>query len=197
MPHLPYPLPGELPADVRDFLAGLPQHAAFDMLSWSAGTVRSFIEQGEAQYTALALPARTRELVIMTTGVATASEYEVIQHRPISEAAGVDPAVRAAILRRDFAAPELSEHDRAVVGFVAAVVAGPTVPDEIFAAVRRQLSNREIVEALQVTGFYWSFGRVCTVLDVDLEPDHGTAVVDASRRKVRTAAESSEPVQNR
>jgi len=30
------------------------------------------------------------------------------------------------------------------------------------------LTEREIVEVLQVAGFYWSFGRVCTVLDVEI-----------------------------
>jgi hypothetical protein len=35
---------------------------------------------------------------------------------------------------------------------------------------------------LQVTGFYWSFGRVRTILDVETEEAHGTAVVTTSRR---------------
>jgi AhpD family alkylhydroperoxidase len=182
MPHLPYPVRDELPAEVRDYLAELPQHAAFDMLSWSAGTVRQFISQGQAQYTALALPARTRELVILTTAVTADCEYEIIQHAPISEAEGVEPAVGEAVRRRDFDSPALSPDDRAVVRFVAAVVAAPTLPAETLAAVREHLTNREIVEVLQVTGFYWSFGRVCTVLNVELEPAHGTAVVTASRR---------------
>ncbi|MGO9036041.1 hypothetical protein [Mycobacterium sp.] len=58
----------------------------------------------------------------------------------------------------------------------------PTVDYNTFAAVRKILSNREIVEVLQVVGFYWSFGRVATVLEVEIEPAHGTAVVAVSEK---------------
>jgi alkylhydroperoxidase family enzyme len=56
------------------------------------------------------------------------------------------------------------------------------VDDQTFATVRKILSNREIVEVLQVVGFYWSFGRVATVLEVEIEPAHGTAVIAASKK---------------
>ncbi|MGI5141277.1 MULTISPECIES: hypothetical protein [unclassified Streptomyces] len=101
---------------------------------------------------------------------------------PISASCGVPDAVRDAIKRKDFNAPELPDNDRAIVRFVAAVVAAPTVSDEIFSAVKERLTPREILEIMQVTGFYWSFGRVCTVLEVEVENDHGDAVIDASRR---------------
>jgi hypothetical protein len=48
----------------------------------------------------------------------------------------------------------------------------------------------EIVEALQVIGFYWAFGRVATVLQVEIEPDHGTAVVQASASEKLTGGDS-------
>ncbi|MBQ1019738.1 hypothetical protein KBX71_17970 [Micromonospora sp. D93] len=44
----------------------------------------------------------------------------------------------------------------------------PRISDELFDQVRHVLSEREIVEVLQVVGYYWSFSRVCTVLDVEL-----------------------------
>ena len=72
--------------------------------------------------------------------------------------------------------------------FAAEVVARPRVPDDVFTAVRQHLTDREIVETLQVAGFYWSFGRVCTVLDVEIEAAHGTAVVVTSRRMRQEAA---------
>ena len=110
------------------------------------------------------------------------AEYEFVQHVPISESAGVDPEIREAIHRLEFGSPRLSADDRAVVDFTAAVVRDPAVSDEVFDAVHAVLSNREILEAMQVIGFYWSFGRVATVLQVEIEPAHGTAVVEASRK---------------
>ena len=39
--------------------------------------------------------------------------------------------------------------------------------------MRHILSEREIVEVLQVIGYYWSFGRVATVLNVELTTVYG------------------------
>jgi alkylhydroperoxidase family enzyme len=75
----------------------------------------------------------------------------------------------------------IPRRDQAIVAFAAAVVAAPLVSDDVFAAVHAVLDARQIVEALQVIGFYWSFGRTATVLQVEIEPAHGTAVVQASQ----------------
>ncbi len=93
----------------------------------------------------------------------------------------MDPLIREAIHKQDFDSSLLSADDQAITKFVAAVVRSPTV-DDTFAAVRKILSNREIVEVLQVVGFYWSFGRVATVLEVEIEPAHGTAVIETSEK---------------
>ncbi|MFF3919809.1 carboxymuconolactone decarboxylase family protein [Streptomyces sp. NPDC001852] len=180
--RLTYPDRQEFPKELREFLDQLPQHAAFDMLSHSQATVEIFLRQGQAQFTQLTLSPRDRELTILTTASATDCAYEFTQHVPISASVGVSDAVRDAIKRKDFNAPELPGDDRAIIRFVAAVIAAPTVSDEIFSAAKERLTPREILEIMQVTGFYWSFGRVCTVLDVEVEKDHGDAVIDASRR---------------
>ncbi|HLQ53704.1 MAG TPA: hypothetical protein VK162_05455 [Streptosporangiaceae bacterium] len=90
-------------------------------------TVQPFLLQGQAQFTSLALPARTRELVILITASAAECDYEFIQHVPISEAEGVQPSVREAIHRLDFHDPALSAYDRAMTRFVAELVARPRV----------------------------------------------------------------------
>jgi alkylhydroperoxidase family enzyme len=182
MARLPYPDRKTFPQELQDFLTQVPEHLNFDMMSYSVATIESFIRQGQAQYTGLELAPYDRELVILTTAAATSAEYEFVQHVPISEAMGVAPAVREAIHRQELDSPQLSSHDKAIVAFAAAVVRGPFVSDEVFAAAHAELSAREIVEALQVIGFYWSFGRVATVLEVEIEAAHGTAVVEASEK---------------
>jgi alkylhydroperoxidase family enzyme len=182
MARLPYPDRKTFPQELQDFLAQVPEHLNFDMMSYSVSTIELFIRQGQAQYTGLQLPPRDRELVILTTSAVTKAEYEFVQHVPISEAMGVDPSIREAIHREELDSGLLSAHDKAVVAFAAAVVRGPSVSDDVFAAVRAVLSPREIVEVLQVIGFYWSFGRVATVLEVEVEAAHGTAVVQASEK---------------
>ncbi|MFC4944256.1 carboxymuconolactone decarboxylase family protein [Pseudonocardia sp. GCM10023141] len=82
-------------------------------------------------------------------------------------AAGIDDPTRAAIRAGTFDDPALSAADRAVGQFTAAVTAGPAVSGELFDTVRAQLSAREIVELLQVLGYYWMLGRISTVLDIE------------------------------
>jgi alkylhydroperoxidase family enzyme len=88
----------------------------------------------------------------------------------------------------DFNHPSLSPYEAALVRFVTHAVQHPTVPDDVFDDVRPYLTDRELLEVMQVAGFYWSFGRVCTVLEIEVEDDHGTAVVEASLRLSRSGA---------
>jgi len=32
------------------------------------------------------------------------------------------------------------------------------------------VSDRELIELLQIVGYYWTFGRIATVLEVDVDP---------------------------
>jgi alkylhydroperoxidase family enzyme len=95
------------------------------MMSYSESTIKSFIRHGEAQYTGLELPPRSRELIILTTAAVASAEYEFVQHVPISEAMDVDPRIREAIHQQDFDSSLLSADDQAITKFVAAVVRSP------------------------------------------------------------------------
>ncbi|MFG1765288.1 carboxymuconolactone decarboxylase family protein [Micromonospora parva] len=173
MPRLADPDPNAIPTDVRDFLSALPPDPMVKMLTHSVGTVTPFIQLARAQFTALELPARSRELVILTVAEYTGCEFVAAQHRPMSEAAGVDQRTRAIISGRDLDNPDLSAYDRTLIRFAAEVVRSPRVPDELFDQARQILSEREIVEVLQVIGYYWSFGRVATALDVEITTVYG------------------------
>jgi alkylhydroperoxidase family enzyme len=173
MPRLADPDPARLPGDVRDFLAFLPPEPMVKMLSHSAGTVRPFVELARAQFTSLELPARSRELVILAVAACTGSTFVAAQHQPMAQAAGVSERVRQLIRDRQLDSPELSPSDRALLRFTAEVVRGPLVPDEAFERARQFLSDRELVEVLQVTGYYWTFGRISTVLEVEVTEVYG------------------------
>ncbi|RQW97089.1 carboxymuconolactone decarboxylase family protein [Micromonospora inaquosa] len=173
MPRLNDPDPNLVPADVRDFLSALPPDPMVKMMTHSVGTVKLFIQLARAQFTALELPARSRELVILTVAEYAESEFVAAQHRPIAEAAGVDQRTREIIGGQDIDNPDLSAYDRTLIRFAAEVVRSPRVPDDLFDQVRRILSEREIVEVLQVVGYYWSFGRLATVLNVELTTVYG------------------------
>ena len=64
------------------------------------------------------------------------------------------------------------EAERAALTYVDAMIAGPDVPDDIFNAVRKHYSEREVVELTVLVGTYLMHNRVFTALRVDLEPKH-------------------------
>ncbi|HUN35643.1 MAG TPA: hypothetical protein VMU95_26900 [Trebonia sp.] len=173
MPRLADPDPASLPEEVREFLGSLPPDPMVKMLSCSAGTVKPFIQLAKAQFTALELPARSRELVILTVAEYTASTFVAAQHQPLAQAAGVEDRVRQLIRDRQLDSPELSPADRALIGLTAEVVRQPRVGPEVFERAREFLTDRELVEVLQVTGYYWTFGRISTVLDVEVTTVYG------------------------
>ena len=63
-----------------------------------------------------------------------------------------------------------SEAERAALAYVDAMIAGPEVPDAVFADVRKHFSEREVVELTILAGTYIMHNRVFTALKVDLEP---------------------------
>jgi AhpD family alkylhydroperoxidase len=173
MPRLADPDPASIPEDVREFLTSLPPDPMVRMLSHSAGTVKPFIQLAKAQFASLVLPARSRELVILTVAEYIACTFEAAQHKPIALAAGVEERTLQLIRDRQLDSPELSPADRALVRLAAEVVQQPRVPDETFQQAREFLTDRELVEVLQVTGYYWTFGRISTVLDVEVTRVYG------------------------
>jgi alkylhydroperoxidase family enzyme len=173
MPRLADPDPASFPEDVREFLTSLPPDPMVKMMSLSAGTVKPFVQLARAQFTSLELPARARELVILTVAEYAASTFVAAQHDPIALATGVGERTRQLIRDRQLDSPELSPADRALICLTAEVVQRPRVSDEVFQQARKFLTDRELVEVLQVTGYYWTFGRISTVLDVEVTNVYG------------------------
>jgi len=173
VPRLNDPNAATFPEEVRDFLTALPPDPMVKMLSHSAGTVKPFIELAKAQFTALQLPARSRELVILTVAEYTESTFVAAQHNPMSQAAGVGEGTRQLIRSRQLDDAELSPQDSALLRFTAEIVQRPRIADDVFDTVRQFLSERELVEVLQVIGYYWTFGRISTVLDVEVTKIYG------------------------
>lgn len=173
MARLTDPDPASFPAEVREFLTSLPPDPMVKMLSHSAGTVKAFVQLAKAQFTAMELPARSRELVILTVAEYTDSTFVAAQHSPMSQSAGVDERTRQLIRARQTESPQLSPSDRALLRFTAEVVQHPHISEEMFGQARTFLTERELVEVLQVIGYYWSFGRISTVLDVEVTKVYG------------------------
>ena len=111
--------------------------------------------------------------MILTVAEYTGSTFVRVQHMPMVEAAGVDERTRQLISDRQLESLKLSPSDSALLRFTLEAVQQPRVSDKVFDQARSLLTERELVEVLQVIGYYWSFGRISTVLDVELTKIYG------------------------
>jgi alkylhydroperoxidase family enzyme len=172
MARLPYPDRETMPAEVAALLGQFPRQAITEMFAHAASLTEPFLRMAQAQFTSTELTVRQRELIILAVAGLIDCEYEYAQHVPISEASGIDAVLRERVRDGDFdAIADRAEH--ALITFVAAVVKAPRVSDEIFVAARSHLSSRQIVETLQLVTFYWGIGRICTVLDLEIDHPDG------------------------
>lgn len=179
MALLPYPDRDTLPAELAQMLGQMPRHAPIEMLAHSPHVVQAFLRLAQAQFTTLELSPYNRELVILTVAAFVRCEYEYRQHIPISAAAGVDPSVGQSIWSSSLDESQLPDADRALVVFVGAVLRSSRIGDSELVDVRAHFSDREIVEMLQLIGFYWGLGRLCTVLDLEIETATDLSSVNA------------------
>jgi alkylhydroperoxidase family enzyme len=181
MARLPYLARDTMPVETAKLLNKLPRNNITEMLAHAHPLTEPFLQVAQAQFTALELSDRQRELLILAVSGLVECDYEYVQHVPISAAAGIDADLRDRVRDGDFVAPD-DPGERALLAFVAAVVRAPTMTDELFATTRRHLTDRQIVEVLQLVGFYWGVGRMSTVLELELDVPEGLESITAVAR---------------
>jgi alkylhydroperoxidase family enzyme len=113
------------------------------------------------------LPPHLRELVIMRIAVLNAAEYEFQAHLPIAREERVSDAQIQALRTGDL--KPFEERERAALTYAEAMTRSIRVPDEVFAAVRRQFDDRGIVELTATVGAYNLVSRFLEALQVDHE----------------------------
>jgi 4-carboxymuconolactone decarboxylase len=116
------------------------------------------------------LTPRLREIAIVRVAQAARYAYALNQHVPtIAVPDGVSLEECEAL--KDWRPSKFfNEAERATLAYVDAMIAGPEVPDDVFNAVRKHYTEREIVELTVLVGTYLMHNRVFTALRVDIEP---------------------------
>jgi alkylhydroperoxidase family enzyme len=116
------------------------------------------------------IDGRLREIVIVRMGHLTRSAYVLRQHVPalaLADGVTLDECDALADWR---ASKCFSERERAVLAYTDAMTRDITVPDAVFAEVKRHFNDREIVELTVLIGSYNMNVRVLQALELDLEP---------------------------
>ena len=102
-----------------------------------------------------ALPRALAELVVLRTAQVVDCQYVFERHLPLARAAGVTEEQIAAVAR-PIDSTAFSAAQKAALGFAEAAARGAPISDQHFAALRENLSPREIVELAMLVGFYVS-----------------------------------------
>lgn len=119
------------------------------------------------------LPPRLRELAIVRIAQAARYAYALQQHVPAIAIPDGVSLEECEALKNWQSSKFFNEAERAALAYVDAVRDGSGVPDDVFNAVRKHYSEREVVELTVLTGVYIMHNRIFTALKVDLEPKKG------------------------
>jgi alkylhydroperoxidase family enzyme len=114
------------------------------------------------------LGGRHRELAIMRIAVINGAQYEFMAHVPFALKEGLTQAQLDG-LAADRVPEGLTEADRAVLAYADAMTRAVRVPDDVFARVRAQFCERELVELTVTIAGYNCVSRFLEAIAVDHE----------------------------
>lgn len=140
----------------------------YRMLLHSPPVARGWLNLFTAIRQQARLGGRYRELAIMRIAVLNGADYEFKQHVPYALKEGLtQPQLDA--LAAGAAPAGLTEADNAVLAYADAMTRNIRVPDDVFAAVRRHFSEREVVELTATVGGYNLVSRFLEAIQIDHE----------------------------
>ncbi|MEH2540381.1 hypothetical protein V1278_006601 [Bradyrhizobium sp. AZCC 1577] len=70
-----------------------------------------------------------------------------------------------------------------LLAFGREVIEDVRVAEPVFAAMRRHLSEQEIVESILAIGFYMTMARLTEATEVDLDPAAGMTVFEGGQKR--------------
>ncbi len=183
MTRIPDPDRSRLSADDQQVLAALPDLGLFRLLAHAPTVIGPWLALGGALLASLELPARRRELAILSVAHTGRCRYEWAQHRAIAVASGVT-AQEIAAIAHDNVYGSFDPADAAVIRLATEAVSKVEVSAETIAAAREDLGDRQTVELLCLVGYYMATAIVARSADIDIDQPAHLAVVDASERFV-------------
>jgi len=143
----------------------------YKLLLHSPALAQTWFDHNGAVRWKTELSGRLREIVIIRIAHLNGVDYVLAQHVPgLALAEGLTLPECAALA--DWRATSLFDaRERAALAYAEAMTMGTSVPDDVFAEVRRHFNDREIVELSVLIGTYVMHNRVMKALAIDLEPE--------------------------
>lgn len=175
-------IPANIAADMNNKGGALAHLNIFRQWSYAPATIMPNIAIAQAQFNDFKLSARDREIVVVWVAISSRSNYEWAAHKSIALSCGVTEEQMAAVAAKyDFhsslnatAQPLeqvfVSESDRVLCELLAVLTARSPVTDTLVSQALEYFGAHQLVEIIQVEGYYRTIANLDNVLDVDLEP---------------------------
>ncbi|MBO0753495.1 MAG: carboxymuconolactone decarboxylase family protein [Bradyrhizobiaceae bacterium] len=143
----------------------------YKLLLHSPAVAQTWFDHNAAVRSRTTLTDRLREIVIIRVARLNGTGYVLAQHVPaLATAAGLSAAECEALT--DWRASGLFDaRERAALAYADAMTLSTSVPDDVFADVRRCFDDRAIVELSVLIGTYIMHNRVMNALGIDLEAE--------------------------
>jgi AhpD family alkylhydroperoxidase len=185
MARIPYPDEAELSEPARQALAAVPPLNVFRLLAHADVALPNFLRLTGGLWNEAELSPRRRELAILHVARLTGAAYEWHQHVAVARMVGIDDDEIAAIEAGEVDGPPLPEEDRILLALTAVITRRERAGDELFAAARRTLSERELVELHLLVALYAGLAAMMIDLDLDLDDQQGAALLERGERGPR------------
>jgi alkylhydroperoxidase family enzyme len=142
----------------------------YRMLLNSPPLAESWFNHSNAVRWKTTLDGRLREIVIIRMGHLTRCDYVLRQHVPsLALADGLSREECDALA--DWRSSQFFDaRERAVLAYADTMTREIEVPDDVFAALKQDFNDRQIVELTVLIGTYNMNARVLRALKLDLEP---------------------------
>ena len=185
MPRLPDPDHDALSPETRRVLGTLPSNNVFRMLSHADAAFPPLMELTATLWNDARLSPRLRELAILRTARILDSAYEWMHHIEVARMVGItDDEIDAIdVDRLDLGG--FGGADRAVLDAVPSILRHVRSEDAVFAALRKALTEREIVELHLVVGLYAAIAGVIADCGVEMDDRSGAFQLEHDARGPR------------
>jgi alkylhydroperoxidase family enzyme len=148
---------------------GMPPGHIHQTVANAPNLLRRFLAMANELRHGTQLDPKLRELALLTVGRLTGADYEFVHHWNMALRLGV-AREQLEHLAEFENAPVFNEQERAVIRYAAEATREVKVSDATFAAIRRFLDNRRIMELAMNVAFYNAVARIIVPMQVELEP---------------------------
>jgi alkylhydroperoxidase family enzyme len=125
-----------------------------------------WLHMGTAARQATADKVAIRELIFCYVGKLNGAEHEYQSHEPQALRAGVTEAQIANLMTWE-SSDVFDDKQRAVLAYTRAMTRDIAVQDDVYAAVKRHFSDKEIVDVTATIGFLNMVSRFLVALRID------------------------------